>query len=343
MLLREVKKEKPFAPEKHIGRFLAIAESAPDDRVAVDALLWVATYGFDGPEYSRAIDRLAAVHAANMMVGQEAASLVYAVSPSAERLLRAVIEKNPVRDIKGRACLALGRYLKQQSERVQRIREDPEEAKAWEAMFLESGAGREDFARFLGRSPSALMKESEAVLERTLAEFGDLPGEPHHTVGQSARSVLFEIRSLCAGQPAPEINGRDTDGKPLKLSDYRGKVILVSFWADWCSGCKVLFPYERSLVERMRGKPFVLLGVNGDGDGDKVRQQIKEQGITWQSWWDGRGEDNTRGPIADQFNADVWPTLYLLDHHGIIRHKFLGTPGTRRLDAAINALVEAAE
>ena len=94
------------------------------------------------------------------------------MSPSAEKLLRAVIEKNPDQSIKGLACLALGRYLKHQSERVRSIREDPESAKRWETMFLEEGADKESFSRFIARDPDALMKEAEAVFERTIKEFG---------------------------------------------------------------------------------------------------------------------------------------------------------------------------
>jgi peroxiredoxin len=210
-------------------------------------------------------------------------------------------------------------------------------------MFLENGASREDFLRYCQRDPDALMKEAEAVLERTIEDFGDVLGEPGRTVGQSARSELFEIRSLCAGNPAPVIEGRDTDGNPMKLSDYRGKVVLLNFWTDSCGGCVFLHPYERSLVGQMRSRPFVLLGVNVDDDVEKVRQQMKAQNLTWRSWSDGRVDERTRGPIAEQFNIRGWPTLYLIDHQGIIHQRFLGTPGKERLDAAIDGLVKDAE
>ena len=91
----------------------------------------------------------------------------------------------------------------------------------------------------------------------------------------------------------------------------------------------------------MQGKPFALLGVNGDEDKDKLREWIKKEGLTWRSWWDGGGSANTPGPISRQFNIDGWPTIYILDHRGIIRHKLLGS--TSRLDSAVNALVEAVD
>ena len=101
--------------------------------------------------------------------------------------------------------------------------------------------------------------------------------------------------------------------------------------------------YERSLVKRMQGKPFALLGVNGDDDKDKLREVMKKDNITWRSWYDGGGSANNPGPITRQYNVSVWPTLYVIDHHGVIRHKFLGSPGNKRLDKTINSLVAAAE
>lgn len=100
-----------------------------------------------------------------------------------------------------------------------------------------------------------------------------------------------------------------------------------------------MYPHERSLVKTMEGKPFVLLGVNSDRDKDKLRERMKEEQISWRSWWDG---GNTGGPIASQFNVHGWPTLYILDHRGIIRHRYVGFPGPEKFDAAVNALVETA-
>jgi len=97
-----------------------------------------------------------------------------------------------------------------------------------------------------------------------------------------------------------------------------------------------MYPHERSLVQSMRGKPFVLLGVNSDVDKDKLRKRIREEGINWRSWWDGGNRD---GPIATRFGVTTWPTLIVLDHNGIIRHKWVGFPGEEAFDTAVIALV----
>jgi hypothetical protein len=88
----------------------------------------------------------------------------------------------------------------------------------------------------------------------------------------------------------------------------------------------------------MEGKPFVLLGVNSDGDKDRLKKRMDDEHITWRSWWDG---GDTNGPIANQFNVHGWPTLYVVDHRGVIRHKWVGFPGEETFDSAIDKLVKA--
>lgn len=76
-----------------------------------------------------------------------------------------------------------------------------------------------------------------------------------------------------------------------------------------------MYPFERSLVQKYKNKPFVILGVNSDTDRDRLKQAIAREGITWRSWWAG-GID---GPIPQRYQVQSWPTLYLLDARGTIR------------------------
>lgn len=76
-----------------------------------------------------------------------------------------------------------------------------------------------------------------------------------------------------------------------------------------------MYPYERSLVQKFKDRPFVILGVNSDTDRERLKQAIDREGITWRSWWAG-GID---GPIPQQYHVQSWPTLYLLDGRGTIR------------------------
>ena len=96
-----------------------------------------------------------------------------------------------------------------------------------------------------------------------------------------------------------------------------------------------MYPHERSLVESMAGRPFVLLGVNTDDDLPQLQQVIRKERINWRSWWDGAEQH-----IVRAWNVQSFPTIYLIDHRGVIREI---NPRGRALDAAIEKLVAEAE
>jgi hypothetical protein len=80
-----------------------------------------------------------------------------------------------------------------------------------------------------------------------------------------------------------------------------------------------MYPHERSLVKRLANQPFVLLGVNSDQDREELKEVMKQEGITWRSWWDG-----PQGPIATQWQIMGWPTLFVIDADGKIRFTSVG-------------------
>lgn len=80
-----------------------------------------------------------------------------------------------------------------------------------------------------------------------------------------------------------------------------------------------MIPHERSLVAELKDKPFALIGVNSDPDLEYYRQQQQEMGVTWRSFWCGK--EGTQGPIPTRWNVQGWPTIYVLDHKGVIRFK----------------------
>lgn len=93
-----------------------------------------------------------------------------------------------------------------------------------------------------------------------------------------------------------------------------------------------MYPHERSLVKRMENKPFALLGINSDPK-ERLREVMKKENITWRSWWDG---GDTSGPIARAWNVSGWPTIYILDHKGVIRFK---GPRGEAMDKAVDQLL----
>src|SRR2546423_1705361 len=103
-----------------------------------------------------------------------------------------------------------------------------------------------------------------------------------------------------------------------------------------------MFAHERSLVKRLEGKPFVLIGVNSDKDREETKKKNEKEHITWRSFWNDNG---TGGPISITWNVRGWPLLYLIDAKGIIRQKFgvVESPEEKILDEAIDALVKETE
>ena len=97
-----------------------------------------------------------------------------------------------------------------------------------------------------------------------------------------------------------------------------------------------MLPHEKALVERLKDKPFALIGINSDGDAATVRKLLAEQGITWRNAIDV----STEGPWARAWNVSGWPTIYVLDHKGVIRHRDLRDD---ELETAVNALLKELE
>ena len=94
-----------------------------------------------------------------------------------------------------------------------------------------------------------------------------------------------------------------------------------------------MYPHERSLVKKLSGKPFALLGINSDEDLQALKNTVVDERITWRSWWD---EGRIDGPIHTTWQILQRPTIHLLDAKGVIRYKNIQPEG---LDAAINQLL----
>jgi hypothetical protein len=95
-----------------------------------------------------------------------------------------------------------------------------------------------------------------------------------------------------------------------------------------------MYPHERSLVKRLANQPFALIGVNSDANLEELRPRLEEESITWRSFWNGA--DGTNGNIAERWNVQSWPTIYVLDATGVIRYKNVRGD---ELDKAVDTLL----
>ncbi len=172
-------------------RMLEVAEKNPASPAAVDALVWVAVNDYYGPNGAKALKELQQNHIESEQLGPVCQRVVYSSSDETEKFLRAVLEKNPHKNVQAQACMALARFLR-------------------------------------SKNPP----EAERLFNRVSEQYGDTPAY-RGTLADAAKAELYEMHNLVVGKVAPEIEGEDVDGKTFKLSDYRGKVVVLDFWGDW--------------------------------------------------------------------------------------------------------------
>jgi RNA polymerase sigma factor (sigma-70 family) len=172
-------------------------------------------------------------------------------------------------------------------------------------------------------------RELEALLKEPVPKWNSVPMKEDElvklramvarkwTLADEARGRLDEMNNLVVGKPAPAIDGVDVEGKPLKLSDYRGKVVVLVFWGSWCGPCMAQVPHERELVARLKDRPFALLGVDCREERSAALKTMKAKQMTWPSWHDGDSD----GPIVASYHVRGYPSVFVLDAKGIIRGK----------------------
>jgi peroxiredoxin len=286
---------------KYARRFYEVATAERGTVTAFQALCLACRFDSESkkPEYlHKALDRLLEDHAKDKGMKQAVPFLARTDNPAVRDFLRKLVAKSPHREV-----IALGGfYLAAQ-------------------LNMQEG---DDGA------------EATKLLERCQTEYKDLSvGES--TLGEAAKLLAHRVQFLSVGRKAADIKAKDVDGKEFKLSDFRGKVVLLDFFADWCPHCAHMYPHERKLVVDYASRPFAIVGVSADSK-DTLRQLVQDKKVTWPCWWDG-----PQGGTAQQWQVDSYPTLYLLDHDGVIRKIISGRPEEAVLNKVIRELVAKAE
>jgi len=338
-------------------RFIAFAEMNSTDKTAAEACLIVlkmnpstrdrAVFRF----YLQARDLLIHEHLEEEMVVRAFLSNPTFLSGNMEPYFHALLAKSKDHDTLGRACMALVRCNQLRMRIAARpFWEHPEDHldRLKRSLFLNERLDPDYIDYFKSADVDALSLENEALLERVVEKFGDVSLRPRwsradvqakdagRTLAESAKASLYQIRSLVPGKVAPEIEGQDIEGATMRLSDYRGKVVVLVFWGTWCGPCLRSIPMEKALAERLKDQPFAILGINSDADREKVKASVVKEGITWRSWFDG---GKTGGPIADRWNVHGWPTIVVIDQEGVIRFHGLPHHTPKPLDDAVNSLL----
>ena len=221
-------------------RLLELVEKHPSESFALEALvqvvnqeLWLQANTRDpgrgnNRTEARALELLLRDHIRSDKLGEACRRVQYGFGKECETFLRKVMEMSPHREVQALACLRLAQCLDGRLKRLDLIKEQPDMAKRYEGLF-----GKDYLDALLRQDRAQAVREVEAVFELADAKYGDVKVPYGDTVAVRVKTELYEIRFLSVGKTAPDIEGDDQDGKRFKLSDYRGKVVLLYFWQEY--------------------------------------------------------------------------------------------------------------
>ena len=130
--------------------------------------------------------------------------------------------------------------------------------------------------------------------------------------------TVFAATSLASsdleGQVAPDFALKSSTGENLRLSEYRGDVVMINFWATWCGPCRQEMPLLDELYTRYERVGFSLLGVNIDDDSRRAMQMIEDLGVSFPVLFDARKE------VSKLYEVEAMPVTVLVDREGNVRH-----------------------
>jgi len=142
--------------------------------------------------------------------------------------LNDVLKENPHRDVKAAACLGLAQFLNDRLRMLELADDRPELIRRYEVLF-----GKNYLLELQRPGRAEQIQRIEALFEQAAQDYADVEVRAGETVGARAKAELYDLRSLSIGKVAPDIEGFDQDGTGFKLSDYRGKVVLLYFWMEF--------------------------------------------------------------------------------------------------------------
>jgi hypothetical protein len=243
--------ERKAAVERLAGfssKFIDLAGKYPDDPVALTALrqavqavgstdsaaqiTWETNSSdFPAGNTDDSAERTVALvlrdHVLSNKLGQVIDRMRYGYRLEYEECLSAVLEKNPHREVQALTCLVLAQYLQDKLRMIRLAEDRPELAECYEIVF-----GKHFLPALQRLGQTGLETRIESLFERAAKEYADVKFRSG-TIGETAKSELYDIRHLGVGKVGPDIAGKDQDGKQFKLSDYRGNVVLLYFWSEY--------------------------------------------------------------------------------------------------------------
>jgi len=175
--------------------------------------------------------------------------------------------------------------------------------------------------------------KAEAEYRTVLTRYGDVNQRLTQFVRGNLEGLDSERKLAIGGEPV-HFNVKSTDGKTLSPAAYKGKVLLIDFWATWCGPCVAEMPNVRQVYRKYHPKGFEIVGISLDQSREKLNQYVKTNQIEWPQYFDGKYWNND---IAVQYGIKSIPATFLVDRAGKIRYKSLRG---KQLEAAVAQLLE---
>ncbi len=160
-------------------------------------------------------------------------------------------------------------------------------------------------------------QKGKELSEQLKKDFPDSKAAGHLKKQEAAEKIRS---SLVEGAKFPDFDEKDLQEKPLNLAAYKGKVVLVDFWATWCGPCVGELPNVLAAYEKHHAAGFEIVGISLDSDKAKLEKFIETKKMPWQQYFDGKGWENK---LAGKYGVNSIPATYLLDGEGKIIAKNL--------------------
>jgi len=226
--------------EAYAALIVDVADRNPKDPAAFDGLIWAVRNSSRPPKrtdtpFARAKAALIRDHLDNPGIGRLCMTLRHEFcDPGAKEIAEMILAKHSDKCVQSQASFSLALLLHARAMEAEYL--NKLESKQLES--LEKTYGKEAIAGIRMGDKAAQKRRAEELLEKITEDKGYAAatverGDKKLTLGDLAQRQLFEWRELQPGKPVPEIAGEDIDGKSLKLSDYKGQVVLLDFWGHW--------------------------------------------------------------------------------------------------------------
>ncbi|HEX7175984.1 MAG TPA: cytochrome c biogenesis protein CcdA [Pyrinomonadaceae bacterium] len=187
---------------------------------------------------------------------------------------------------------------------------------------------------WLASVASGVIPNAEGWLQSKVesSQTAQAPAAPAAATGQSAQPAAASKANF---EPAPDVELKTLDGQPLRLSDLRGQVVLLNFWATWCVPCRAEIPELNAMHNELGARGFTVLGVTTHDTAALVREYQKD---VRQDYRVVTGDQS----VASKYAAVGLPTTFIIDREGRIRQRIVGERKRPAFDAVVLPLLEEA-